>query len=104
MEISKTKQTKGKESFRKIPPKVHRRILEFLNSAASPRDLIGLACQFIVIDRIPDGEYTFEATTNATSVRAAKEKTGKIIFEEDNYDDNTVTVSLRIDGNRVRQI
>jgi hypothetical protein len=64
----------------------------------------GLACQFIVIGRIPDGDYTFEAITNATSVRAAKEKTGKIIFEEYNYDDNSVTVSLRIEGNRVRPI
>jgi Lysyl oxidase len=63
-----------------------------------------LACQFIVIDGIPDGEYTFEAVTNATSVQAAKEKVGKIVFEEDDYDDNTVTIRLRINGRRVQRI
>jgi hypothetical protein len=63
-----------------------------------------LACQFIVIDGIPDGEYTFEGITNAPSVRAAKEKTGKIVFEEENYDDNTVTVRLRIEGGQVHRI
>jgi hypothetical protein len=56
-----------------------------------------LACQFILIDSIENGEYTFDAITNATSVRASKENTGKILFEEDNYDDNTITVRLRID-------
>jgi hypothetical protein len=40
MEISKNKETKGKQSFKKIAPKVHRRILDFLNSAASPKDLM----------------------------------------------------------------
>jgi hypothetical protein len=60
-----------------------------------------LACQFIVIDDIQDGEYTFEAITNAQSVLAAKKKDGKILFEEDNYDDNTITVRLRIDGDMV---
>jgi hypothetical protein len=57
-----------------------------------------LACQFIVIDGITDGEYTVEAITNATSVFAAKEKTGKVLFEEDNYDDNIITRRLKIDG------
>jgi hypothetical protein len=75
-------------------------------AANGGRDLYtnDLACQFIVIDGIPDGEYTFEAVTNATSVRAAKEKTYKIVFEEDNYDDNTVTARLRINGDLVEII
>jgi hypothetical protein len=68
------------------------------------RYMSDLACQFVLIDGIADGEYTFEAVTNATSVRAAKEKAGKIVFEEDNYDDNTVTVRLRIDGDLVEPI
>jgi lysyl oxidase len=60
-----------------------------------------LACQFIVIDGIADGEYTLEAITNATSVHAAKNYPGKILFEEDNYDDNTISLRLRINGELV---
>jgi hypothetical protein len=60
-----------------------------------------LACQFIVIDDIQDGEYTFEATTNDPSVLAAKKNKGRILFEEDNYNDNTVSLHLKIDGDMV---
>jgi hypothetical protein len=63
-----------------------------------------LPCQFVILDDFPDGECTLEATTNATSVMAAKDKNGKILFEEDNYDDNTVKVNLRIHGNIVTVI
>lgn len=44
-------------------------------------------CQFLVIDNIPDGLYTFEVTINP-----------KKIFEEDDYLDNTVTKTIRILG------
>jgi hypothetical protein len=63
-----------------------------------------LACQFIMIDNLSDGDYTIEATTNATSVLAAKEKANKILFEEDNYDDNTVRVKLHLEGDNVNPI
>jgi hypothetical protein len=57
--------------------------------AAGNRDLYnaGLPCQFIIIDDVPDGDYTWEATANASRV-----------VEEDNYDDNTVKVRLQING------
>jgi hypothetical protein len=64
----------------------------------------GLPCQFIIIDDIPDGEYTLEATANAPSVQAAKTGSGKVIIEEDNYDDNTTRVQLRITGDSVTQL
>lgn len=60
-----------------------------------------LPCQFVVIDSLSDGQYTFEATTNAPSVLAVKEHIGKVLFEEDNYDDNTVSVNLTIKGDSV---
>lgn len=65
--------------------------------APNTLDIYGsdLACQFIVIDGLCDGEYVFEATTNATSVQAAKNNQ-PVLFEEDNYDDNTISVRLHI--------
>jgi hypothetical protein len=39
------------------------------------------------------------ATVNATSVLAARKRTGKILFEEDNYNNNTAEFELRIRGN-----
>jgi lysyl oxidase len=73
------------------------------NHDTYPRDL---PCQFVVIDKLlddggklPDGQYTFEATTNAPSVIAVKEHIGKVLFEEDNYDDNTVSLNLTIKFN-----
>lgn len=63
-----------------------------------------LACQFIVIDGITDGNYTFEAITNATSVLGAKKKIGKVLFEENNYEDNSITLRLNIDGEDVHRI
>lgn len=63
----------------------------------------GLPCQFIIIDDIPDGDYSLEATANAPSVQAAKSGKGKIIIEEDNYDDNTVKARLQITGDSVTQ-
>lgn len=58
-----------------------------------------LECQFIIIDGIADGEYTLEVLTNATSVLAVKKGIGKILFQEDNYDDNCIAVRLKIHGN-----
>lgn len=58
-------------------------------------------CQFVVIDNIPDGEYILEATVNAPSVEAAKTGKGKIIFEEDNYDDNVVNVRIKIEKDQI---
>jgi len=56
-------------------------------------------CQFVIIDGLKDGVSDFEAIVNATSVRAAKENNGKILFEEDNYNNNTALFKLRIKGN-----
>ena len=46
-----------------------------------------LACQFIVIDGVPDGDYTIVATTNASRV-----------IPEDTYSDNTICVGVRLHG------
>ena len=58
-------------------------------------DLYGssLACQYIVIDGIPDGDYTLESTTNSRHV-----------VIEDSYADNTIWTGLRIRGNNVTEI
>lgn len=44
-------------------------------------------CQFLVIDGLPDGIYTFEVTINPEK-----------IFEEDDYSDNTLTKKIKIQG------
>jgi Lysyl oxidase len=63
---------------------------------------LAMPCQFVVIDDLADGEYILEATINAPSVDAVKNKYKyKVIFEEDNYDDDTVAVRLRIKGDDV---
>jgi lysyl oxidase len=49
-----------------------------------------MACQFVVIDDIPDGDYILEANVNAQR-----------LIEEDNYDNNTVAVRLHIKGDYV---
>ena len=51
-----------------------------------------LACQFIVIDGVPDGDYTVVATTNASRV-----------VPEDTYDDNTICVGVRLKGTGEQQ-
>lgn len=53
----------------------------------------GLPCQYIVIDGLPDGDYTLQSTTNSMH-----------IVEEDSYSDNTVWTGLRIEGNNVVEI
>jgi hypothetical protein len=53
----------------------------------------GLPCQFIVIDGVPDGDYTLVSTTNS-----------KHIVPEDTYDNNTICTGLRITGNNVAEI
>lgn len=53
----------------------------------------GLACQFIVIDGLPDGDYTLQSTTNA------QHKVG-----EDCFGDNTIWTGLRLSGNAVTEI
>jgi hypothetical protein len=59
-----------------------------------------LECQFIVIEGLEDGEYTIEALANAPSVLAFKRgNTEKILFEEDNYNDNCVAIRIKIRGN-----
>ena len=52
-----------------------------------------LACQFIVLDGVPDGDYTLQSTTNT------QHKVG-----EDCYGDNTIWTGLRITGNIVLEI
>lgn len=63
-----------------------------------------LPCQFIEIDGISDGEYEFEATANAYSVKAAQKGEGKVLIEEDNYDDNTESIRIKITGHSVEII
>ena len=53
----------------------------------------GLPCQYIVIDTVPNGEYTLQSTTNA-----------KHIVGESCYGDNTEWTGLRITGNTVAEI
>lgn len=52
-----------------------------------------LACQFIVIDGIPDGDYTLQSTTNA------QHRVG-----EDCFGNNTIWTGLRMTGNTVQVI
>jgi hypothetical protein len=63
-----------------------------------------MACQFVVIDSIPDGEYILEATVNAPSVEAVKNYSKNVFIEEDNYDNNSVSVRLQIKGDNVTEI
>ena len=73
---------------------------------ANRRDIYqsNLECQFIIIDGLKDGEYTLEVMANAASVLAVKKKMGKVIFEEDNYDDNCTALRLEIKGNELPTI
>jgi Lysyl oxidase len=52
-----------------------------------------LACQFIVIDGVRDGDYVLASTTNAQR-----------IFPEDTFEDNTILTGLRIRRNSVTEI
>lgn len=52
-----------------------------------------LACQFVVIDGLPNGDYTLQSTTNA-----------KHVAGEECYGDNTIWTGLRITGNSVAEI
>jgi hypothetical protein len=52
-----------------------------------------LACQFVVIDGLPDGDYTLQSTTNS-----------KHVAGEECYGDNTIWTGLRITGNAVQEI
>ena len=53
----------------------------------------GLPCQYIVIDNVPNGDYTLQSTTNA-----------KHVVGEDCFGDNTEWTGLRIAGNAVSEI
>lgn len=53
----------------------------------------GLPCQYIVIDGVPNGDYTLQSTTNA-----------KHVVGEDCFGDNTEWTGLRITGNNVSEI
>ena len=53
----------------------------------------GLPCQYIVIDSVPNGDYTLQSTTNA-----------KHVVGEDCFGDNTEWTGLRIAGNAVSEI
>ncbi len=52
-----------------------------------------LACQFIVLDGVPNGDYTLQSTTNA------QHRVG-----EDCFGDNTIWTGLRLSGNTVQPI
>lgn len=53
----------------------------------------GLACQFIVIDGLADGDYTLQSTTNS------QHKVG-----EDCFGDNTIWTGLRLKGTAVQEM
>jgi hypothetical protein len=53
----------------------------------------GLPCQYIVIDSVPNGDYTLQSTTNA-----------KHVVGEDCFGDNTEWTGLRIANNIVSEI
>lgn len=53
----------------------------------------GLACQYIVIDNVPNGDYTLQSTTNA-----------KHVVGEDCFGDNVEWTGLRIQGSTVTEI
>jgi Lysyl oxidase len=53
----------------------------------------GLPCQYIVIDNVPNGDYTLQSTTNA-----------KHVVGEDCFGDNTEWTGLRIAGSGVSEI
>jgi hypothetical protein len=53
----------------------------------------GLACQFVVIDGVPDGYYRLRATTNA-----------RFAGHEDTYVDNSIVIGLELQGNTVVQV
>jgi hypothetical protein len=55
----------------------------------------------VAVAMVEEVEYTLEALANAPSVLAVKKNIGKILFEEDNYDDNCVAVRIKIHGNDV---
>jgi Lysyl oxidase len=52
-----------------------------------------LACQFIVLDGVPNGDYSLQSTTNA------QHRVG-----EDCFGDNTIWTGLRLSGNTVQLI
>jgi hypothetical protein len=52
-----------------------------------------LPCQFTTIDGVADGEYRLLATTNVSRVA-----------QEDRYNNNSVVVGLRLQGNTVAQV
>jgi hypothetical protein len=61
-----------------------------------------LACQFIEIDNLPDGAYTLHVTANAFTVQQVKNGQQPLPgLEEDNYEDNTVSVRLELNGDSV---
>lgn len=53
----------------------------------------GLPCQYIVIDNVPNGDYTLQSTTNA-----------KHVVGESCFGDNTEWTGLRIQGDTVTEI
>jgi hypothetical protein len=55
------------------------------------------ACQFIIIDDIVDGEYSFEATINPPLAH------GRRLFQEDKFDNNTIKLLLVIKKAKVRK-
>ena len=53
----------------------------------------GLACQFLVIDNLADGDYVLRSTTNVPRY-----------FSEDSFADNTICAGLHIVGDTVQEI
>jgi hypothetical protein len=57
-----------------------------------------IGCQFLIIDGVPDGDYTLVCTTNTAH---ASDKDG---VPEGTYSDNTISVCLRITGDNVTEM
>jgi lysyl oxidase len=57
-----------------------------------------IGCQYLIIDGVPDGDYTLVCTTNTAH---AADKNG---VPEDTYTDNTTSVCLRIAGDKVIEL
>jgi len=61
-----------------------------------------LPCQFVKIDNLPDGMYTLHVTANAYTVQQVKNGQQPLPgLEEDNYEDNTISIQLHLKGDNV---
>jgi hypothetical protein len=61
-------------------------------------------CQFILIDGIENGGYDFAATVNYSTIqRKLRNNTDGFIIQEDDYNNNTITIPIKVNGNIITQ-